>query len=96
MSKIIPLKTTAQFSRWAAMNRDRYKISQRKLLKLAGLSHATLTNVSDRTDMKLSTAAQVARVFGYQLALIEIPLDDTQEKSPADEGGADDTSGAKA
>jgi hypothetical protein len=35
-------------------------------------------------------------VFGYQLALIEIPLDDTQEKSPADEGGADDTSGAEA
>lgn len=94
--KIIHLKTTAQFSRWAAENRDTYKISQRKLLKLAGLSHATLTKVSENSDMRLSTAAQIARVFGYQLALIEIPLeDDTQQKSPATDGGADDISGAE-
>jgi transcriptional regulator with XRE-family HTH domain len=92
MPKTILLKTTAQFSRWATDNRDRYKISQRKLLKLAGLSHATLTNVSENTDMRLSTAAQIARVFGYQLALIEIPLDDTQQKSPATDGGADTVS----
>ena len=90
MLNFIPLKTTAQFSRWAADNRDKYKISQRKLLKLAGLSHATLTNVSENSDMRLSTAAQIARVFGYQLALIEIPLE--QKKDPADEGGAESVS----
>jgi hypothetical protein len=46
--------------------------------------------------MRLSTAAQIARVFGYQLALIEIPLeDDTQQKCPATDGGADDISGAE-
>ena len=95
MLNFIPLKTTAQFSRWAADNRDRYKISQRKLLKLAGLSHATLTNVSENSDMRLSTAAQIARVFGYQLALVEIPLEDrdTQKENPADDGGADHVTG---
>jgi transcriptional regulator with XRE-family HTH domain len=87
--KIIPLKTTTQFLKWATEHRDRYKISQRKLLKMAGLSHATLTYVKEGADMRLSTAAQIARVFGYELALIEIPLADTQQKSPADEGGAD-------
>ena len=85
INKFIPLKTTYQFSKWATEHRDRYKISQRKLLKLAGLSHATLTAVREGADMRLSTAAQIARVFGYQLALVEIPLDDT--KKPADDGG---------
>lgn len=95
MLKIIPLKTTAQFSRWTVENRDRYKISQRKLLRLASLSHATLTNVGEKSDMRLSTAAQIARVFGYQLALVEIPLEDrdTQKENPADEGGADRVTG---
>lgn len=98
MSKIVPLKTTAQFSRWTVKNRDTHKISQRKLLKLAGLSHATLTRVTDNSDMRLSTAAQIARVFGYQLALVEIPLEDrdTKKENPADEGGADHVMGVGA
>jgi hypothetical protein len=89
MPKIIPLKTTAQFSRWAVENRDKHKISQRKLLRLASLSHATLTKVGENTDMRLSTAAQIARVFGYQLALVEIPIPDTQQKAPATDGEGD-------
>jgi DNA-binding XRE family transcriptional regulator len=95
MLKIVPLKTTAQFSRWTVKNRDTHKISQRKLLKLAGLSHATLTNVGEHTDMRLSTAAQIARVFGYQLALVEIPLEDRdmQKENPADDGGVDHVTG---
>jgi len=92
MPKIIDLKTTAQFSRWAADNRDKYKISQRKLLKMAGLSHATLTRVSENSDMRLSTAAQIAMVFGYRLALVEIE----NKKSPADKSGAESVSSDEA
>ena len=92
--KIIPLKTTLQFCKWATEHRDRYKISQRKLLRMAGLSHATLTAVREGADMRLSTAAQIARVFGYRLALVEIPLSEVEtKKNPADEGGVSDTSG---
>jgi hypothetical protein len=87
MSDMIFLKSTAQFSRWVLAERDTHKLSQRRLLKLAGLSHATMTKVGSNTDLRLSTVAHIAHVFGYRLALVPVPLDDTDNKKPAGQGG---------
>ena len=102
MTKIIPLVSTIQFHKWVLAQRDKHKLSQRHLLRLAGLSHATLTKVGINTDMTMSTVAHIAHVFGYRIALVpridtdfdfETPIYLTQ-KSPAENGGALDD-GAK-
>jgi transcriptional regulator with XRE-family HTH domain len=90
---LIFLKSTAQFYKWVLAERDKHKLSQRRLLKLAGLSHATMTKVGINSDLRLSTVAHIAHVFGYRLALVPVPLDDTKQKKPADHGGLDDTAG---
>jgi transcriptional regulator with XRE-family HTH domain len=91
---LIFLKSTSQFSKWVLAERDKHKLSQRRLLKLAGLSHATMTKVGINTDLRLSTVAHIAHVFGYRLALVPVPLDDTEQKKPPESGGLDDTTGA--
>jgi len=70
MSEILPLKSTSQFSQWAEDKREELGMSQRKLQKLAGLSHATMTKVADNSDLRMSTVAHIAHVFGYRLALV--------------------------
>ena len=86
---LIFLKSTSQFSKWVLAERDKHKLSQRRLLKLAGLSHATMTKVGINTDLRLSTVAHIAHVFGYRLALVPVPPDDTDTKKPASDGGPD-------
>ena len=89
MMDLIFLKSTSQFSKWVLAERDKHKLSQRRLLKLAGLSHATMTRVGINTDLRLSTVAHIAHVFGYRLALVPVPLDDTSKEKPAITGGPD-------
>lgn len=92
-NKPLILTTTAQFSRWVAARRKDYDISQRKLLKLAGLSHSTLQRVSEKSDIGLSTVALLAYVFGYRIALVPFDPDmstvddDINENAPHN-GGA--------
>ena len=88
MMDLIFLKSTSQFSKWVLAERDKHKLSQRRLLKLAGLSHATMTRVGINTDLRLSTVAHIAHVFGYRLALVPVPPDDTKQKSPVMDDGA--------
>lgn len=91
MSEILPLKSTGQFSKWVLDNRDKLGMSQRKLLKLAGLSHATMTKVADNSDLRMSTVAHIAHVFGYRLALVRDEIRDTKQKGPTLSGEAYDT-----
>jgi hypothetical protein len=91
---LIFLKSTAQINKWVLAERDKHKLSQRRLLKLAGLSHATMTKVGINSDLILSTVAHIAHVFGYRLALVPVPLDDTKQKKPLESEGLDDMTGA--
>jgi hypothetical protein len=95
MSEPILLTSTEQFSQWVDDQRVKHGMSRRKLLKLAGLSHATMTKVSWNGDMRMSTVAHIAHVFGYKIALIRDTERDEAyamaQKSPALSGEAHDT-----
>jgi hypothetical protein len=49
-----------------------------------------VTKLKEGDDMKLSTVAHIAYVFGYRLALVPMPLDDTQKKAVSDDTAQDD------
>jgi hypothetical protein len=97
MSEPILLISPDQFSRWVDDQRVTNDLSRRKLLKLAGLSHATMTKVSESGDIRMSTVAHIAHVFGYKIALIRDTERDEAyamaQKSPALSGEAHDTVG---
>ena len=88
MAKIVPLVSTGQFHRWVTVNRLKHGMSQRKVLKLAGLSHQALNNIAKGDSVTLTTAAHLAHVFGYRLALVPVPLDDTQKKAVSEDDTA--------
>jgi hypothetical protein len=92
MSEPILLISTDQFAQWVDDQRVTHDMSRRKLLKLAGLSHATMTKVSESGDVRMSTVANIAHVFGYKIALIRDTERDeayaTAQKSPALSGEA--------
>lgn len=95
MSEPIPLISTDQFAQWVDDQRVINDLSRRKLLKLAGLSHATMTKVSESGDIRMSTVAHIAHVFGYKIALIRDTERDEAyamaQKSPALSGEAHNT-----
>ena len=84
------LESTEQFSRWVRDMSARHRLSRRKLLKLAGLSHGTMSRATK--DMSMSTVAHVAHVFGYRLALVpRLPATSKTQKSLALSGEAHGT-----
>jgi transcriptional regulator with XRE-family HTH domain len=71
MSDQIPLISIAQFSNWVDSNMDSLGVSQREILRRANLSHGMITEMRSSIDMKVSTVAKIADVFGYDIALVK-------------------------
>lgn len=68
---IVHLVSTEKFLKWLQENRRVSSMSERDLLRAARLSHSTLSNMRRARDVKLSTVAMAADVFGYDVALIK-------------------------
>ena len=71
MSDQILLVSIAQFSDWVRENMDSMGVSQREILRRSRLSHGMITEMRRSIDMKVSTVAKIADVFGYDIALIK-------------------------
>lgn len=69
--KIVPLESVESFSDWVRGNMDSLGVSQREILRRARLSHGMLTEMRNSPDMKVSTVAKLADVFGFDLVLIK-------------------------
>lgn len=69
--EIIPLESVESFSEWVRGNMDSLGVSQREILRRARLSHGMLTEMRNSPDMKVSTVAKLADVFGFDLVLIK-------------------------
>ena len=71
MSKeIVPLESVQSFLSWTLENMEENGLSQREMLRRAKLSHGTVTEMKNSPDMKVSTVAKIADVFGFDLVLI--------------------------
>lgn len=70
-AKIIPLESVEKFMTWTRDNMDSLGVSQREMLRRANLSHGTVTEMKNNPDMKVSTVAKIADVFGYDIALVK-------------------------
>lgn len=68
--EIIPLESVESFSEWVRGNMDSLGLSQREMLRRARLSHGMMTEMRNSPDMKVSTVAKIADVFGFDVALI--------------------------
>lgn len=66
------LVSTDQFLSWLEEKKKAEKMSDRDMAKAARLSHSTMSNLrrDGSRDVKLSTVARAADVFGYRLALV--------------------------
>lgn len=66
----VPLESVKSFLTWTLENMDQHGMSQREMLRRAKLSHGTVTEMRTSPDMKVSTVAKIADVFGFDIVLI--------------------------
>lgn len=69
--EIIPLDSVESFGNWVRENMDSLGVSQREILRRASLSHGALTEFKNNPDVKVSTVAKLADVFGFDVALVK-------------------------
>jgi hypothetical protein len=69
--EIFPLESMEKFLSWTLENMEERGLSQREMLRQASLSHGTVTEMRTSPDMKISTVAKIADVFGFDVALIK-------------------------
>jgi hypothetical protein len=62
--------TPSDFGPWVRDEREKVGVSQREVCRRAGLSHATLTDVGQKT-VTLSTVLAVCHALGFDLVVTE-------------------------
>lgn len=62
--------TPSDFGPWVRVEREKVGASQREVCRRAGLSHATLTDVGQKT-VTLSTVLAVCHALGFDLVVTE-------------------------